>query len=98
MCREREVCTNRCDSGALWEICGQFVGKEGEGGWGSEREVERERGKEGRVREMERGGESERGRREMRRGRILWALGGNLCLAFEGWVSYSHSFEASQKG
>ena len=24
----------------------------------------------------------------MRRGRVLWALGGNLCLAFEGWGSY----------
>ena len=46
------------------------MGKEG-GDW--ERERERERGKE---RQREGDGEDEEGVR------VLWALGGNLCLAF----------------
>ena len=60
-----------------------------------EREGERERGK-GKNRGRERGKE---GHGEGRRGgaRVLWALGGNLCLAFEGWGSNNHPFVTSQK-
>ena len=82
---EREVCTNRC---VIVAICGQFVGK---GGGESERERERKRERE-RERERERGRERQRegdgeeeeeGDGEEEEGaRILWALGGNLCLAF----------------
>ena len=83
---EKEVCTNRCVIvGSLWaqrEIEGQGEGegeREGEGkadGGVGERDTEREgEGEE----EEEEGGEGRR---------VLWALGGNLCLAFEGWGSY----------
>ena len=77
------------EGGLYKQVCdsGEFVGKEGEG----EREGEREMGREGWERDMEMGGDSGRGR-------ILWVLGGNLYLAFEGWVSYNHSFVTSQKG
>ena len=75
---EREVCTNRCVIvGYLWAICGQKGGE-------SERERERER-KRDRERERERGRERQRegdGEEEEEGARVLWALGGNLCLAF----------------
>ena len=60
-----------CDSGG-----GQFVGKEG-GDRERERERENERERErGKERQREGDGEDEEG------ARVLWALRGNLCLAF----------------
>ena len=52
---------------------------------GRERETQTDREGEG---EEEEGGEG---------ARVLWALGGNLCLAFEGWGSYNHPFVTSGK-
>ena len=49
----------------------------------AEREKERER--EGEGEDQEEGGW------------VLWALGGNLCLAFEGWGSYNYPFVTSWK-
>ena len=79
----RDVCTNRCVIvvvGYLWAICRQFVGREG-GERERRREMERERERE-RERQREGDGEEEEG------ARVLWALGGNLCLSFYGWGSY----------
>ena len=71
------------------------MGRDGEG-----EERERERKREG-ERERQREGEGERDTdREGEGGeggRVLWALGGNLCLAFEGWGSYNHPFVTSGK-
>ena len=70
-----------CDSGV-------FVGREG---------VERERKRE-REKERQREGDGEEGDGEDEEGaRVLWALGGNLCLAFYGWGSYNHPFVTSGK-
>ena len=82
---EREVCTNRCVIVMyLWAICGQFVGRESERERERERKRERERERErGRERQREGDGEEEEGDGEEEEGaRVLWALGGNLCLAF----------------
>ena len=72
---------------------GKVRGREGE------RERERAGGEEGKVEGG--GGESdtERGGGRGRGGgvSVLWALGGNLCLAFEGWGSYNHPFVTSLK-
>ena len=57
----------------------------------AEREREGEGEGEGGGGEREGEGEEEEGRR------VLWALGGNLCLAFEGWGSYNHPFVTSGK-
>ena len=75
-----------CDSG-------EFVGNlwaegEGEGERGGEGKAEGGGGKREGEREEEEGGEG---------GRVLWALGGNLCLAFEGWGSHNHPFVTSRK-
>ena len=78
---EREICINRC------VIVGYLWAICGQRG----REREREREGDGRGREREGEGEEEEG------GRVLWALGGNLCLAFEGWGSYNHPFVTSGK-
>ena len=79
MCGEREVCRNRCVIvGNLWveRGRGRGRGREGktEGGRGGERGTEREG--EGEEEEEEGGG-------WVRGGKVLWALGGNLCLAFK---------------
>ena len=90
------------EGGLYKQVCesGEFVGNLWE-----EREREREREGEGegegeREREGGRGTQigRERGRRRRREGgRVLWALGGNLCLAFEGWGSYNQLFVTSRK-
>ena len=68
------------------------MGREGSLWAERERKGEGERGKEGgRGREWKRSEGDEEGE-------DTGALGGNLCLAFEGWVSYNHSFVTSQKG
>ena len=88
---EREVCTNRCVIvGSLW------AEKERERDREREREGERERQREGEGRgtqtDREGEGEEEEGGEG---GRVLWALGGNPCSAFEGWGSYNHPFVTS---
>ena len=50
-----------------------------------------------RGRESEGERKKEREEERERRERVLWALGGNLCLAFEGWGSYYHSFVISRR-
>ena len=71
------------------------MGREGE----REGEGEGERGGEGKAK----GGWRRRGTQTDREGdggeggRVLWALGGNLCLAFEGWGSYNHPLVTSWK-
>ena len=100
------ILTGCVGRGGLWGVCGQRGREsegEGEGERGGEEKVEGERGGEGKA-EGERGGEGERGRRGKERGRRrrrggrgLWALGGNLCLAFEGWGSYNLPFVTSRK-
>ena len=58
-----------------------------------EREKEKERGRE-RQREEEEEGDGEE---EEEGARVLWALGGNLCLPFYGRGSYNHPFVTSGK-
>ena len=79
---EREVCTNRCVIvGYLWAICGQRRRREGEEE--GEGEGEGEGKGEGKAEGGEGDGEEEEGDGEDEEGaRVLWALGGNLCLAF----------------
>ena len=80
-----------CDSG-------EFVGnlwaeREREREREMEREGERERLREGEGRGRERG----RRRKGGEGGRVLWALGDNLCSAFESWGSHNHPFVTSRK-
>ena len=85
----------------LQKVCdsGEFVGNlwaEMERKRERESEGERKRQREGegeRDTEREEEGEGEEEGRE----RVLWALGGNLCVAFESWGSYNHPFVTSQK-
>ena len=95
------------EGGLYKQVCdsGEFVGnlwaererkREGEGERGGERGRGKGRGR-GRERDTESEGGRERGRRRRRGGGVLWALGGNLCLAFEGSGSYNHPFVTSRK-
>ena len=88
----KQLCDNRVFVGNLWAERERERERVRKRERQREAEVDRGRGRE-RERERQREGEEE----EKGGGRVLWALGGNLCLASEGWGSYNHPFVTSGK-